>query len=76
MRVVKIFFSLVCFGSGIAFAMDAVNALVHVGYAENNMGVSFPRHVWCNVRMLRDDDFSRDDDEVITTSTIAKDAWK
>jgi hypothetical protein len=22
--------------------MDAVNALVHVGYAENNMGVSFP----------------------------------
>jgi len=22
--------------------MDAVNALVHVGYAEKNMGVSFP----------------------------------
>jgi hypothetical protein len=41
MRVVKIFFGLVCFGSGVAFAMDAVNALVHVGYAENNMGVSF-----------------------------------
>ena len=42
MRVVKIFFGLVCFGSGVAFAMDAVNALVHVGYAEKNMGVSFP----------------------------------
>ena len=42
MRVVKIFFGLVCFGSGVAFAMDAVNALVHVGYAENNMGVSIP----------------------------------
>jgi hypothetical protein len=26
----------------VAFAMDAVNALAHVGYAENNMGVSFP----------------------------------
>jgi hypothetical protein len=26
----------------VAFAMDAVNALVHVGYAENNMGVSIP----------------------------------
>ena len=26
----------------VAFAMDAVNALVHVGYAENNMGISFP----------------------------------
>jgi hypothetical protein len=37
MRVVKIFFGLVCFGSGVAFAMDAVNALVHVGYAEKNM---------------------------------------
>jgi hypothetical protein len=37
----EIFFGLVCFGSGVAFAMDAVNALVHVGYAEN-MGVSFP----------------------------------
>jgi hypothetical protein len=33
MRVVKIFFGLVCFGSGVAFAMDAVNGLVHVGYA-------------------------------------------
>ena len=42
MRVVKISFGLVCFGSGVAFAMDAVNALVHVGYAENQLGVSFP----------------------------------
>jgi hypothetical protein len=42
MRVVKIFFGLVCFGSGVAVAMDVVNALAHVGYAENNMGVSFP----------------------------------
>jgi hypothetical protein len=41
MRVVKIFFGLVCFGSGVAFAMDAVNALV-LGYAENQLGVSFP----------------------------------
>ena len=61
MRVVKIFFGLVCFGSGVAFAMDAVNALVHVGYAEKNMGVSFPAMFG---GMLRDDDFSRDDDEV------------
>ena len=47
MRVVKISFGLVCFGSGVAFAMDAVNALVHVGYAENNMSHSPPCLVPC-----------------------------
>ena len=31
MRVVKIFFGLVCFGSGVAFAMDAIIRLWALG---------------------------------------------
>jgi hypothetical protein len=42
MRVIKITFGVLCFGLGVAFAMGAVNALLHPGYAAESMDVAFP----------------------------------
>ncbi|SFO74369.1 hypothetical protein SAMN05216330_104459 [Bradyrhizobium sp. Ghvi] len=42
MRVVRIIVGVLCFGVGIAFAMGAINALVHPGYFHSDVDVWMP----------------------------------
>jgi hypothetical protein len=43
MRSVKIFFGVLCFGIGVAFAVGAANAIVHpAGYSDDVFDAAFP----------------------------------